>query len=153
MPSHRPSSSPPLSRRLLLRLAARLQAAWIAKPPPDPADHEWETFDSRLRGLQAVRHRWRLAHDHRLRHVLPDLHREVHTALDDLGRVISRLQARLDEEPNGEEELSHGLTLDHWLAELQQLDDEFDERTVDWKASTLQVSTDQIGRASCRERV
>ena len=131
-----------LSRRLLLRLAARLQSAFSGKPPPDPDDRDWEMLETRLNWLKTARHRWQLAHDHRLPLMLPGVRSEVRTALDDLGRHVERLRLRFEESAGGNDDTE--LSLSHWFAELRQLDEEFGGLTVDRKAGTLAVTTDPI---------
>lgn len=131
-----------LSRRMLLRLATRLRAAFAGKPPPIPTDREWEMLESRLNWLQTARHRWRLAHDYCLQLMLPGVRSEVRIALDDLGRYVERLRTQFEE--SAERADDTGLSLAHWFGELRQLDDEFDELKVDWKAGTLSITTDPI---------
>ena len=132
-----------LSRRLLLRLAAKLQSAWLSRSYPDPSEADWERLEVRLRHLRETRHRFDLAIHANLSLILPSLRSELVTALTDLDRQISSLrnplsQALEADEPNPRHSLAD------WLAELRQLGEEFDNFTVNWKTGTVSVCTERI---------
>ncbi len=120
---------------LLLRLAARLQSAWAGRggpPDDDPAD-----FEARVAAVRRAGRRLRFARDRSLTLVAPRLQRELLRELEDLRRCVEGL--RLDcAVPLPPPDLAD------WLAELRQLDDEFDGLEVDWKGSLLRAVTEPI---------
>jgi hypothetical protein len=132
-----------LSRRLLLRLAARLQTAWQTRAGPDPSEGDWDRFESRVRHLQVARQRFELGRDTNLTLILSCLRAELLSAFIELDRQVSRLRTQFTEASVPEETESQ-LSLSHWLAELRQIDEEFDGLTVNWKSGTVSVQTEPI---------
>jgi hypothetical protein len=126
--------------RQRLHLATRLAAAYAGPPPPGPEPGEDQALADRVGELRQALRQWTIAHDRGLMLVQPGLRRAARASLRDVGRVLDRLRARLDEGDGREDPPGLG----HWLAELGQLDDECDEVTVDWKAGILAVTTEQV---------
>jgi hypothetical protein len=132
-----------LSRRLLLRLAARLQTAWQPRAGPDPSEGDWDRFENRLRRVQTARRRFDLGRETNLTLLRPALHAELLSALGEWDRQGSRLRTLLAEAAPPEATESR-LSLSHWLAELRQIEEEFDGLSVNWKSGTVSVQTEPI---------
>lgn len=130
------------SPRHLLRLAGRLQTAWQAKPPPLPTDRDWQSWQSCIPALHSAQRRWQLAHQYRLKELIPTLYRTLRIELADLARRLDRFRTAFDSSSPDTQEPP--LPLTHWIAELRQLEDEFDELQVNRKAQSLSVMTEPI---------
>ena len=121
---------------IVVRLADRLRAAWQARAGPGPeSTAAWDRLDAQLATVAWARRRVRLAARHGLTLVLPDLTADLAADLDELARRVDDLRAvsappRFAVPDPGA-----------WVADLRQLEDEFGELTVDWRAGTLAVAT------------
>ncbi|MFO0938657.1 MAG: hypothetical protein U0798_19315 [Gemmataceae bacterium] len=133
-----------LSARLKLRLAGHLQRSWPRKLPPDPDSRDWWQLERLVEKLHSSRRRWKLAQDRRLSLTLPTLYQEIISTLDDLDRSFNRIRVPLDEATDEFNPSPGDYSLHHWLAELHQLEEEFDDLRVNWKAKTISVTTDPI---------
>ena len=128
-----------LPTSLILRLAKRLHAAWATKAgvSPDP-DDAWRVLDNRVVRAHGARHRIELARDKGLSLIVPQLMGEVSACLNSVLRQVEHLQNTY-----GHPRV-HVPDFPNWIAEVRQLETEFDDVEVRWGDTTIRVVTEPI---------
>ena len=128
-----------LSLPLVLRLARRLHDAWAAwaAPPPDP-HRAWQALDAGLAEARTARHRVRLAAAKQLTLILPRLRYELRAAIEDLARQAEQLRIEYAPPQVRVPDLAE------WVAEVRQLEDEFERVEVRWADRLFRIVTEPI---------
>ena len=125
--------------RQRIRLASWLHQLWQKQASAFPElPYEWSLLLSRWEGIQQSFRRCQLALQHRLLLCLPELQRELGSALRNEADLISSLRSAY--EPVVQEDL----TFRHWHEEVQQLYEEFNTVTFEKNEGKLRVETPVI---------
>src|SRR5260221_8862354 len=124
----------------LVRIAKRLVGAGHGVAPPRRFDAPAvrDPLVWRVQAITRAADQVERAQRLNLRLIAPRLGAEFHAQLRSLADAVARLRSSVALDPVAPADLAA------WVAELQQLDCEFGEGTVDWKRDVLAVTTDPI---------
>ena len=124
---------------LILRLARRLHAAWAGRTVEGSESGDaWRALDNRLALVGYARHRFDLARAAGLSLIVPQLRTEVAARLNAVFRQIEQIQSEYDPPHVRVPDLGE------WLAEVRQLEAEFDDVDVRWSDTAIRVVTEPV---------
>ena len=126
--------------RHLVRIAKRLAQAWKAVEPPRRFDAPGvrDPLVWRLQAVTRAADQVERAERLHLRLIAPRFRADLDAQLRALAEAVARLRSAAESDSVAPTDLNS------WVAELQQLDCEFGEVTVDWERDVLSATTDPI---------
>ena len=128
-----------LSITLALRLARHWMDAWHAARRPQPSlDDAWGRVEARYARARQIRQRLDFALERRLAAGTQRLSTDLRYHLGELAHLLGSLREGLT---SGNR---HAAPLAGWLADVRQLEDEFEEVEVRWKEKVVRVVTELI---------
>lgn len=130
-----------LPARLLFRTAGHLRAAWDSTPEMDSAalGRSLDCLRRDYLALQDARSRVVKATRHGLSFVVPELEAELSRSAGSLLETLTQVQESLQHRPKTERPSAASL-----IADLRQLEDEFQEVKVHGKQRAISVTTEPI---------
>lgn len=132
-----------MTDRQRLRLAGQLHVAWRSRAGSDLSAGEWGKLELKFQQVLRANHRFELACETRLSLIQPSLQSELLASLVELDQQVNFLREHIDRQVEQDDPDSK-LTLSHWFGELNQIEDEFDEVSVNIKNGTITVRTESI---------
>ena len=128
-----------LSTKLALRLAHHLMAAWEAARQPQPSlDNAWYRIESRFTRARDVRQLLDFTIERGFSASTQSLSTDLRYHLGELAQLLGSLREVLTTSKHSVAPLAS------WLADVRQLEDEFDEVEVKWKDKIVRVVTEPI---------
>jgi hypothetical protein len=128
-----------LSTKLALRLAQHWIAAWEAARQPQPSlDNAWYRLESRFTRAQNVRQRLVFALERNFAASTQSLCTDLRYHLGQLTHLLGSLREVLTAGKH------KAAPLAGWLADVRQLEDEFEEVEVKWKEKVVHAVTEPI---------